>query len=170
MSLSITPPLQTKTGTLLAVSKAQKENLSEILDLQYVAYQSEAELLGNKDIPPLKQSLEDIEDEFSKSLFLKVTDENGKIVGSVRGRAREGTLHVGKLIVHPSLQGQGIGTYLLHEIERVSECVRLELFTSSKSIRNIKLYERVGYSISKKEKVSKELIFIYLNKGKSVSK
>lgn len=162
-------PIRTKTGILLAVSKARKEDLREILDLQYVAYQSEAELLGNKDIPPLKQSFEDIEDEFSKSLFLKVTDENEKIVGSVRGRASEDTLHVGKLIVHPPLQGQGIGTRLLQEIERISECSRLELFTSSKSSRNIKLYEKIGYSIFKKEKISEELTFIYLHKDKSMT-
>lgn len=161
--------IRTTAGALLTVSKARKEDLREILDLQYVAYQSEAELLGNKDIPPLKQSFEDIEEEFSKSLFLKVTDENEKIVASVRGRASEGTLHVGKLFVHPSLQGQGIGIHLLQEIERISECERLELFTSSKSVRNIKLYERVGYSIFKKEKRSEELSFIYLHKNKYVS-
>ena len=34
------------------VVRAGKEDLKEILDLQYLAYQSEAALFGNKDIPP----------------------------------------------------------------------------------------------------------------------
>ena len=35
------------------ISKARKEDLQEILSLQYLAYQSEAALFGSKDIPPL---------------------------------------------------------------------------------------------------------------------
>jgi len=159
-------PIRTSDGILLAISKAKKEDLKEILDLQYVAYQSEATLLGNKDIPPLKQSLEDIEKESESSLILKVIDDSEKIVGSVRGRLNNGTLHVGKLIVAPSMQGQTIGTKLLKEIERIGGGSRLELFTSSKSARNIKLYERVGYSIFKEEKIHEGLTFIHLQKDK----
>ena len=39
------------------IEKAEREDLQEILDLQYLAYQSEARLLNNMDIPPLKQTL-----------------------------------------------------------------------------------------------------------------
>ena len=35
------------------IIKADKGDLSEILDLQYLAYQSEARLFDNEDIPPL---------------------------------------------------------------------------------------------------------------------
>lgn len=37
------------------IVRAEYEDLEEILNLQYLAYQSEAELFGSKDIPPLKQ-------------------------------------------------------------------------------------------------------------------
>ena len=40
------------------IKKAQKEDLEEILKLQYLAYQSEAKLFGNMEIPPLMQTLE----------------------------------------------------------------------------------------------------------------
>lgn len=160
--------INTKTGIQLAISKAQREDLREILELQYLAYQSEAKLLGTNDIPPLQQSLKDIEDEFAGSLFLKATDENKKIVGSVRSKVSEGTLHIGKLIVHPARQGQGIGTFLLQEIERIGGCKRLELFTSSKSVRNIKLYERAGYLKFKEKRISEDLLFIYLCKELSL--
>ena len=43
------------------ITKAEKNDLEEILKLQYLAYQSEAALFGNKDIPPLKQTLEEVE-------------------------------------------------------------------------------------------------------------
>jgi len=43
-----------------AISKARLEDLQEILRLQHLAYQSEVNLLGNKDIPPLKQTLDEV--------------------------------------------------------------------------------------------------------------
>ena len=37
--------------------------MEKILQLQYLAYQSEAALFGTKDIPPLKQTLEEVRQE-----------------------------------------------------------------------------------------------------------
>lgn len=42
------------------ITKADFKDLNEILQLQYIAYQSEAELFGSKDIPPLKQTLDEV--------------------------------------------------------------------------------------------------------------
>lgn len=56
---------------VILIKRAQKEDLEEILKLQYLAYQSEARLFGNKDIPPLKQTIEEIYDEFQKGAILK---------------------------------------------------------------------------------------------------
>lgn len=42
------------------IDKAERGDLQEILDLQYLAYQSEARLFNNMDIPPLNQTLEDV--------------------------------------------------------------------------------------------------------------
>ena len=56
------------------IKKAQKEDLEKILGLQYLAYQSEAKLFGNMDIPPLKQTIEEVYDEFQKGTILKAVD------------------------------------------------------------------------------------------------
>lgn len=162
-------PIRRKKEGVLLISKAERTDLKEILDLQYLAYQSEAILLNNQDIPPLKQTREDIEFEFSSSVFLKATDEQGNIMGSIRGHIVDGSLLIGKLIVTPAMQRQGIGTKLLEEIEKICPCKRCELFTSSKSIRNISLYEKNGYSIFKEEKLTEDICFIYLQKIKTPS-
>jgi ribosomal protein S18 acetylase RimI-like enzyme len=148
----------------MIIIKAERKDLQEIHNLQYLAYQGEAKLCSNPNIPPLTQTIENVETEFDKGVFLKALNENDVIVGSVRAYSENGTLHIGKLIVHPDLQGQGIGTKLLQEIERVCPYERYELFTSTKSERNIKLYERVGYVKFKEEDVSDGLRFIYLSK------
>ncbi len=113
----------------MLINKADCNDLLEILDLQYLAYQSEAKLYDNPNIPPLTQTLEDIKTEFERGIFLKAIDEEGHIVGSVRAHSDSGTLYIGKLIVRPDLHGQGIGTKLLKEMERICPHKRYELYT-----------------------------------------
>ena len=148
----------------MLIKKAQKEDLKEILELQYLAYQSEAKLFGNMDIPPLKQTIEEVYDEFQKGTILKAVDDEGSIIGSVRAYQKNGTVYIGKLMVHPKMQRKGIGTKLLLEIENEFPNQKYELFTSTKSIDNIQLYEKLGYKKYKEEAVSQKLQFVYLQK------
>lgn len=146
------------------IKKAEREDLQDILDLQYLAYQSEARMFNNMDIPPLKQTLEEVFNEYEKGIILKALDEKGKIIGSVRGYLEDKTVHIGKLMVHPQHQGKGIGTKLLLRIEREFAGYRYELFTSTKSKKNIELYEKLGYKVFSQRKISEELRFVYLEK------
>lgn len=150
---------------MILIEKAEKEDLEEILKLQYLAYQSEAKLFGNMDIPPLMQTLEEVYDEFQKGAILKAVDDGGIIIGSVRAYQDGGTVYIGKLMVHPSKQGQGIGTQLLLEMEKQYLNQRYELFTSTRSEKNIALYQKLGYEIFDEEQVTEELRFVYMEKG-----
>ena len=145
------------------ISQAAYEDLPEILALQYLAYQSEATLLQNFSIPPLTQSLDSVREEFSRGKILKTT-EGEAIVGSVRAYEQGGAVFIGKLIVHPSHQGKGIGSALLLAVEEVYPGARYELFTSSKSERNLSLYERLGYRRFTERQAAPGLTFVYLEK------
>ena len=149
---------------MIVIEKACKEDLAEILKLQYIAYQSEAMLFGTTDIPPLKQTLEEVLQEFQRGIILKATDENGNIIGSVRAYQENGTAYIGKLMVHPDFQKKGIGSMILSEIEKQFPALRYELFTSTRSVRNIRLYQKLGYRIFKEEAISEELQFVYMEK------
>jgi ribosomal protein S18 acetylase RimI-like enzyme len=146
------------------IKKAEKNDLQEILQLQYLAYQSEAELFGSKDIPPLKQTLEEVIDEYDNGLTLKMVGDDGYIIGSVRAREHDGTVYIGKLMVHPDHRNKGLGTRLLAEIERCFPNKRYELFTSTRSKDNIRLYEKNGYRIFARKSVNDELEFVYMEK------
>ena len=117
---------------MITIKRATEEDLKEILALQYIAYQSEAELFQSTDIPPLKQTIGEVLEEFHKGIILKAMDENGSIVGSVRAYSENGTAHIGKLMVHPEMQNRGLGARLLSEIEQQYPNQRYELFTSTK--------------------------------------
>lgn len=150
-------PIRTKESHKLIITRAEQHDLQEIFNLQHLAYKNEAKLLNKSNISPLKQTLQEIEQEFEKGLFLKAVDDNDAIAGAVYAYSENDTLYIGKLIVRPDLQGQGIGTKLLEEIERICPHLRCETFTSSKSERNIRLFERLGYSIFKEQEISDRL-------------
>ena len=148
----------------MRIKKAEKVDLLEILNLQYLAYQSEARLFDNEDIPPLKQTLVDVENEYQRGVILKALDEDKAIIGSVRAFCDNGTVYIGKLMAHPSKQGQGIGTQLLLEMEKQYPKQRYELFTSTRSEKNIVLYQKLGYKIFDEKQVTEELGFVYMEK------
>jgi ribosomal protein S18 acetylase RimI-like enzyme len=129
----------------VTLSKAGFNDLKEILELQKKAFISEAKLYNNFTIEPMVQSLHSIESEFQKFTFLKAEAEN-KIVGSVKGRETDEFCWIGRLIVDPEFQNMGIGKRLMKAIENeFPEVKQFLLFTGYKSIKNIKLYESLGY-------------------------
>ncbi len=163
---------ETESGTAArdaepCIFAAKREDLEEILQLQYLAYQSEAALFKSRDIPPLKETLGEVIEEFEAGTVLKLV-EDGKIIGSVRASEKDGTVYIGKLMVHPTRQRRGYGRHLLEEIEKCYPGKRYELFTSTRSIDNISLYQKCGYKIYDNKVINDELEFVYLEKGKVV--
>ena len=146
------------------IVKADYKDLQKLLQLQYLAYQSEAALFGSKDIPPLKQTLDEVIAEYREGIILKMVDENDVIIGSVRAKESNGTVYIGKLMVHPDHRCNGYGARLLAEIERYYPEKRYELFTSTRSIDNIKLYRKSGYKEFARKAVNDELQFVYMEK------
>ena len=154
---------------MCVIIKAERSDLQEILQLQYLAYQSEADLFGSRDIPPLKQTLDEVVEEFDSGVLLKMVDDNNTIIGSVRAKENDGTVYIGKLMVHPNHRHKGYGTMLLSEIEKCFPDKQYELFTSTRSIDNIRLYQKLGYTIFARKAVNDELEFVYMKKRKEHS-
>ena len=148
----------------MGIERAIISDAEEILSLQKLAYRSEAEIYNDFNIPPLVQTLEIIEKDFENQYFLKAVMD-GKIIGSVRAYTKEGTCYIGRLIVHPDFQNRGIGTDLMNEIERIFNTRRrFELFTGDKSERNLYFYQKLGYKIFKKAKITDQTIIVFLEK------
>ena len=148
----------------MEIERATVLDAEEILSLQKLAYRSEAEIYNDFNIPPLLQTLESIEKDFENQFFLKARAD-GKIIGSVRAYAKEGTCYIGRLIVHPDFQNQGIGRTLMNEIEKIfNHCERFELFTGDRSERNLYFYQKLGYRIYKKENITDQTKIVCLEK------
>jgi predicted N-acetyltransferase YhbS len=147
----------------MKITKAEKQDLPSILSLQKLAYQSEARLVGDYSIPPMIQTLDGIKEDFNNGVILKAIDD-GEIVGSVRMRISENTLHIGRLIVAPLRQNQGIGSALLLASEQLYPDMRYELFTSDMSEKNLSLYFKNGYTEFKREPLNENVTLVFLEK------
>lgn len=92
--------------------------------------------------------------------------EDVTIVGSVRVYRKDDTSFIGKLVVVPEYQNEGIGKALMREIENQYKNIvnRYELFTGSRDPRKLDLYDRLGYKRFKTEKLNEEVTFVYLEK------
>ncbi|GAA2592955.1 GNAT family N-acetyltransferase [Streptomyces axinellae] len=137
-------------GMSVTISAASEQDAEQILKLQYLCFQSEAELYGDYRIEPLVQTLEDFRAELAHSCVL-VARLGEEIVGSVRAVVdEEGTARIGRLCVHPRLQGHGLGGRLLAAVENrlVAEfdAKRYRLVTGSRSEGSLRLYRKFGYA------------------------
>ena len=113
--------------TELKIKRAQLCSAKEILDIQKLAFQSEAEIHQNCIIPPLVQSIEFVAEDFSSYHFY-IALISGTIVGSVKIRLIEdNVLHIGRLVVHPAHQGRGIGKKLLGYLLLTTKPERLKM-------------------------------------------
>jgi GNAT superfamily N-acetyltransferase len=135
----------------MEILQATIADAEEILTLQKLAYQSEAERYSNYNIPPLTQTLDEIKDQFRNHIFLKAVSE-GRTIGTVRAYEENGTCYIGRLAVHPDSQNRGIGTALMKAIEGYFKPQRFELFVGSRSDKNIYLYKKLRYAVCKTEK------------------
>ncbi len=148
----------------MRIEEADTTDAAAILEVQKLAYRSEAELYDFFDMPPLTETIEQLEEDFASHQILKALEDE-RIVGSVRSRRFDGECYVGRLSVHPDYQNRGIGRALLEEVERrQSDAKRFTLFTGSKSLKNIGLYKRLGYRTERREPVAEGVNLLYMAK------
>ena len=175
----------------LLIHKATRDDLPAILDVQKKAFLEVARAFNLKTLPPLAQTLESLIDEFENGTILKATlmqtlamkddldsrvrtlkgtsgnDKEDIIVGSVRAHQKEDTCSIGRLVVLPEYQNQGIGKALMREIEHqyTGMVKRFELFTGMRDSRNRHFYDRLGYKPFKTEKLNDDVTFVFLEKS-----
>jgi ribosomal protein S18 acetylase RimI-like enzyme len=148
----------------IQIAHADVGDAERILDLQYAAYRSEAELYDDCRLPPLTQTLPELVAELGTRTFL-VARHRATIVGTVRARVADRAAHIGRLAVDPLWHGRGIGRRLLRAIEQATAPVeRYELYTGHRTDRNLRMYERAGYHRIRVEQRSPTVSLVYLEK------
>ena len=136
----------------------------EILELQKASFLGQARIYNNFRLPPLVQTIESIRQEFASKSFLKVMFNN-QIIASVKSQQSGNLVHIDRLIVHPTFQDQGIGTYLMKTLEdKFPDCSTFQLFTGEKSERNVHLYTKLGYQVIRRETTDQGIVLVHMEK------
>lgn len=128
----------------MVIAPMTPADAGEVLTLQRAAFVSEAQIYGSADMPPLTQTLPEVEAELRSSSGLTARLD-GRLVGAIRYTESDGLLLIGRIAIAPDVQGRGVGRTLLDAAERASSADEAELFTGSLSEANIRLYESCGY-------------------------
>lgn len=146
------------------ILRAERSDLARILEIQRACYAREAERAGDPGIPPMIQTLGELEEESARCVILKGV-EGGAAVGSVRAWMDGSTCRIGRLVVLPEYRGAGRGSSLLRAIEaEFPGAERYELFTGSTSPDNVRLYERMGYRQFAARPASADYCLVFLEK------
>lgn len=152
----------------MSISAVTPADLPALLDIQRAAFQKEADQYGDCSIPPLRQTVEDLRADLATKTFLKATDDDGHLVGSIRAYAENGVCHLEKLSVDPAHQRRGYGAQLLLAVEKeFPHATHFELFTGQLSADNIRLYQKLGYRTVREEKISCRLTLVHMQKERS---
>ena len=120
----------------------------EVLTLQRAAYVTEAQAHEDVWLPALTQTLEDVRAELADpQTWAWGYRVDGRLVAAVRVSVEGTTATIGRLVVAPDCQNEGLGSRLLLEAEQrlPTDVADLELFTGEHSHANLRLYRRLGY-------------------------
>jgi len=130
-----------------AIVPARLEDAPAMHALQRRAFEAEALACGSREIPPLQETLGDIEAHIRAATVLKAM-EGDRLVGAIRGVVQGDTCVVRVLVVEADQRGRGLGARLLAAIEAAHpRAARFELTTNMIMPGNVRFYLRHGYVV-----------------------
>lgn len=146
------------------IAKANILDTEEILAIQKIAFISTAQIDNDFNIPPLTQTLEELQQDFQTHIFYKAVEGN-QIIGSAKVLIQEDNGLVGRVVVLPAFQNKGVGKSVMKQLEKdLMQIKRFELFTGKSNEKNIFFYQKLGYKIYKEEIWNSKITLVYMEK------
>lgn len=144
------------------------QDAGEVMVLQIAASVSQAQQHNDLWLPAFAQTAEELSKELADPQVtgLGWRNEAGRLLACVRLTRSAEVVYVGRLMVAPDLQGQGLGSSLMRASEDFmpEEVRRFDLFTGEFSPDNVRLYERLGYQQTHQEVGAHGYSLIYMSK------
>ena len=91
----------------MKILQATPADIDELYDLQLLAFESEAEMIGSREVPALQETRDDHAKDFPHWVTLKLVNETGHIIGSILQRYpwpyRSGQAHGASYVSPPRM-------------------------------------------------------------------
>jgi ribosomal protein S18 acetylase RimI-like enzyme len=129
------------------IRKAQMPDLTAVQACIREAYEPEAAEIGVR-LAPLDTNYAEAIERREVHLCL---DVNGTLLGLILFHVEGRIMHLDNVAVPASNHGRGIGRKLIDYCEEVARRLQLqsvELYTNQKLLRNIAIYEHLGYVVT----------------------
>ena len=128
------------------VRHAVPADAGEILTLQRACWMQEQQANPDAWVPALHESLDDVRRWLPEWTVLTLR-RAGRLVAAARARPEGDEWDIGRLMVAPDLQGQGLGRVMLAAAEAAAPegTTTYSLFTGAGSVANHRFYKRAGY-------------------------
>lgn len=120
------------------------ETAREVLAVQFPSYKVEAEIIGFSDLPPLRDTVQTLQ-ERGEVFFGRFV--NGELAGVISIKKDDGILDIHRLIVHPKYFKRGIAGTLLHFIEsEIGSYEAIIVSTASNNTPAVTFYLKNGFT------------------------
>lgn len=160
----------------LSFARLDDADAGEIFTMQRAAFIAEAQAHHDLFLPPLTQSLTELREDLrqSETQWWGLRTDNRRLVAAVKAQIHlddTSVAHVGRFMVTPDLQGQGLGSYLWQLVEPSlpGSVRRIELFTGEYSHANLRLYARWGFAEVDRQPTPAGYVLIHLSKQRSMT-
>ena len=86
----------------MEITRGDIRDVPELYRLQLLAFESEAEMIGSRNVPALLETESENAADFKNWDVLKIVNDHGEIIAAIRYRLLKDMIEVGRLMVHPA--------------------------------------------------------------------
>ncbi|MBT2637736.1 MULTISPECIES: GNAT family N-acetyltransferase [unclassified Bacillus (in: firmicutes)] len=133
---------------------------AEVLELQRKSYKIEADLIGTDEIPPLKETFEQLQD--CGETFIGYYME-GRLAGALSFKKEGKVIDIHRMMVHPDFFRRGIAKKLIFQLEQIGYSEML-VSTGADNKPATKLYEKLGFKRQNDSVVGNGLVLAHFKK------
>ncbi len=138
-----------------------RKNAESVLTIQIPAYEMEAKIIGSYEIPPLKDTVDTLQ-QCGETFFGYYLNE--ELCGAISIKLEDDKVDIHRLIVHPNHFRKGIAQTLLNFLEKNSNVKAVKVATGSKNTPAVNFYKKNGFQNIKEVTINEQLSITFFEK------
>lgn len=142
---------------IIRLDNKNKETAEQIVALQKVSYKVEADLIGFEKLPPLMETVDDIQG--SDEIFFGYYIDD-KLAGLISYKIFGDTLDIHRLAVSPDYFQRGIAKQLIASVVSTPGISKIIVCTGLENAPAVKLYGKLGFVETGKKEVAKDVFIM----------